>query len=131
MPTHQLFDVRTDDRHRGLQLARRAELDNLGAIGEHREVTGAQVVRVAGADDLEVIGVVDAELTANDVAPVRALAAVIGQALEVRGRIGTDRERLERHRPVIELDVAALDHGQVDLDRGLVLTSAWHGFLLR
>jgi hypothetical protein len=61
---------------------------------------------------------------------VRALAAVVRQALEVRRRIGADRVRLERHSPVVEFDVAALDDRQVDLDRGIILTGAWHGFLL-
>src|SRR3954454_22807169 len=89
------------------------------------------VVRVAGAQDLRVVGVVDPKLAAHHIAPVRALASVVGQAFEVRRWVRTDRKRLERHRPIVELYVAALDDRQVDLDRSLVLAGAWHGYLLR
>ena len=76
------------------------------------------------------VGVADHEPAGPDDAPVRALAAVVGQATEQRRGVDVGAEGLEGDRLVAQFDVAALDLRLVDHDRGFVLARAGHGVLL-
>src|SRR5439155_26663773 len=116
-----------DDGHRLLVLAGRAELDDFGAGSDQRDVPGRRAVGVAGLVDLVVVGEAERDPALDDVAPVRALAAVVGQALEERSPVAILAERLEADRVTPELLVAALHQTHV-LDVGCgFLRSPGHG----
>ena len=72
VPHHRVLD--------DLQLLGRAELDELAAGVGERDVAGREVERVAGLEDLLVVGEAIREPALEDVAPVRALAAVVRAA---------------------------------------------------
>src|SRR3954471_18747379 len=76
-------------------------------------MTRGRVVRVAGFVDLVPIRELERDLAAQHVAPVRALAAVVGEALEERRRVDRLAERLEADRVAVELVVATLHHTHV------------------
>jgi hypothetical protein len=87
-----------DRRHRAVVLVDRADLHQLDRLEGLDEIPGPEVVRLARADDLfGSIGVDDAERTFEQLAPVIALAAIVGQPLE-RRVVGREprRHRLER-----------------------------------
>ena len=102
--------LRATDGHRPVVLLDRAELDQLNRLERLDEVARAQVVGLAGAHDLVGrLGVGDAEGALEQVAPVVALAAVVGQPLE-RRLVGREvgGHRLERDAELAGVDRAAL-----------------------
>ena len=108
--------VLLDDRERLLQLVGGAELDDLGARVQDRRVARADVVGVAGLERLLAVGGLERDLALDDVAPVRALAAVVGQADEQRRQVGVGGVGLEADGvaavEVLEVALVALDlHG--------------------
>src|SRR5256885_7915606 len=66
--------VSSDDLHRAPVLLGRAELDDLGAGLDDRDVPGRGVVGVAGLVALVVVREPERDLAPHHVAPVRALA---------------------------------------------------------
>lgn len=87
--------VLLDDLECLLQFGRGAELDDLGAGVEDRCVAGADVVGVAGFEGLVPVGGLEGELALDDVDPVRALAAVVGETDEEIGEVGVGGVGLE------------------------------------
>jgi len=87
------LDVRMDFGH----LLPRAELKELAAGLRRRYVTRTHVVGVAALVDLVVVGVVDRDLAGEEITPVRARAAIVGQALEQldQGMTLPDRDELD------------------------------------
>ena len=71
-------------------------------------MAGRRVVGVAGLVRLVAVGELERDLALDDVAEVRALAAVVGQALEERRQVGVGRVRLERDRVAVEILEMAL-----------------------
>jgi hypothetical protein len=61
-------------------------------------VAGRRVVGVAGLVGLVAVGELEGEPPLDDVAPVRALAAVVGKVLEERRQVGVLGVRLEPDR---------------------------------
>jgi len=121
-------EVLRHDLHRAPVLRGRAELDDVRPGLDDRHVSGRRVVGVARLVGLLVIGVAERHPAARHVAPVRALAVVVGQPLEQRSRIGVLAERLEPHRVPAELLVAALHHAHVLDLRGALLGSLGHRY---
>ena len=80
-------EVLLHDGHGRLELGRRAELDDARAGGHQRQVSRRRVVGVTRDVGLLVVGPAEGELAGGDDAPVRALAAVVGQPDEVRRRV--------------------------------------------
>ena len=66
-------------------------------------MTRRRVEGVAGFEDLFAIGVAKDQLAADDIAPVRALAAVIWQSLHERRRVDVLAEGREIHRVPVEI----------------------------
>ena len=64
---------------------------------------GRRVERVAGLEDLLAIGVAKGQPAADDVAPMRALAAVVRKPLHEGRRVDVLAERREIHRVAVEL----------------------------
>lgn len=85
------FHVLRHDVERVLELVGRAELHDLGAGVEDRCVARSDVVRVAGLEGLVAGCGLERDLSLDDVAPVRALAAIVGA--------GRRRTASGRHRP--------------------------------
>jgi hypothetical protein len=56
----------------------------------HRDVAGRRVEGVAGVENLITVGVSSGHLAIEDVAPMRALAAVVRKALHQGRRVGSD-----------------------------------------
>src|SRR4051812_22964213 len=119
-------EVPAEHLHRAAVLLGRAELDPLGPRRHDRDVAGGRVVGVAALVDLLAIGVLERHLPADHVAPVRALAAVVGQSLEQRRRVGVLAERLEPDHVAAELLVAPLHHAHVLDLRGRLLRGLRH-----
>jgi hypothetical protein len=108
----------------------RAELDHLGPGGEHRRVAGRRVVDLAGGDGLLAVGGAERDAALDDDAPVRRLAAVVGQAAEERGGVDGLVEALEPDRVLAELLVAPLEAGQLLDVRRRLLADLRHAILL-
>src|SRR5205823_14751966 len=80
LPLHDALPIY--DFHRAAVLLGWAELDDLGSRRDRGRVPGGRVVGVAGLVCLGMAGVREGGLAAYDIAPVRALAAVVGQRSE-------------------------------------------------
>src|SRR4029078_4052293 len=72
----------------------------------------------------------EGDLAGLDDAPMRALAAVVGQALEERGRVAVLGVGLEADGVAVELCIPPLALRQVHHDRGGHLVGAGHWYLL-
>jgi hypothetical protein len=91
-----------------------------------RNVAGRRVEGVAGSEDLLTIRVAKGEAALDDVAPVRALAAIVGGPLEQRRRVDVLAELDETHRVAVDVLVPIL-HGAVVVDlRGALLRYLRH-----
>src|SRR4051794_11633783 len=126
-----LLHVLHHDRLGLLQLLGGAEHHDLGAgLVLDRDVAGRRVEGVAGPEDLLAIRVAKGEAARDDVAPVRALAAVVRQPLEHRGRIDVLAELDEAHRVAVDVRVPIL-HRTVVINLRALLRYLRHGCLLR
>jgi hypothetical protein len=86
------------------QLLGGTEHHELGAgLVHRRDVAGRGVEGVAGLKDLLAIGVAKDQPAADDVAPMRALAAVVWKPFHERCPVDVLAERREIHRVAIEL----------------------------
>src|ERR1700744_4731339 len=96
------------------QLLGGAELHEFAAGVDDRDVAGRQVERVAGFEDLVVVGEAIGNATLEHIPPVRAWAVVVGQPLQQRGAVDV---RIEAD----EVDGVAIDVLVVVLDRAVPL----------
>src|SRR5688500_2957238 len=94
--------VLLDDSQRLLELFGRTELDDLGSGVEERKMNGRNVVGLDGLDDDVAIGAAVLQSSFEHHAPMRALAAVVRQALEECGQIGIGGVGLESDGVAIE-----------------------------
>jgi hypothetical protein len=76
-------------------------------------VAGWGVVRVTRLVHLVPVRKAERDASTDDVAPVRALAAVVGKALEERRRVGALAEVLEADRIAVELPVVPFHHAEI------------------
>ena len=91
--------------------------NSLPGVGQ-RHVAGREVERVAGLEDLLVVGEAVGQPALEHVAPVRALAAVVGQPLEQRRPVDVLAERHEVDRVAVDVLAPLLDDAVVlDLAR--------------
>src|SRR5450755_1454368 len=90
-----------------------------------------RVVGVTGDVGLVVVWPAEGQLAGRHDTPVRARAAVAGQAREVRCGVGVLPEGLEADGVIPEARVPALDLRLVDRDRSGHPAGTWHGVLLR
>src|SRR5215208_1009734 len=95
----RLLHVSRDDLERAAELLGRAELHHFGPGVEDRRVSRTDVVRVAGLEQLFAAARTEPDFPADYVAHVRALALVVGKALEQRCEVGVLGVGLEAHRP--------------------------------
>src|SRR4051794_27948699 len=100
-------------RHGSLVVVGGAELDDVGARLDDRDVPRRRVVGVARLVHLVMVRVTEGHPPALYVPPVRALAAVVRQPAEQWGRVDVLLERLEADRVAAGLAVAALHHPHV------------------
>src|SRR5439155_23887112 len=92
------------------QLFAGAEPQELGAgLVLHRDVAGRDVEGVAGLENLIMVGVPNDLLAFEDVAPMRALAAVVRKALHEGRRVDVREKRRETRSVAVEL-VAQIHH---------------------
>src|SRR5947207_9337148 len=91
------------------QLLARAELDELRAGRDLGRMARRDVERVAGLEDLVAIAVVIGDLAVQHVAPVRAVAPVVRQALQERRAVDVDAERQKVDRVAVDVLVAVFD----------------------
>src|SRR3954454_24040785 len=103
-------EVARHDGHRALVVVGRAELHDVRARLDHRNMTRRRVVGVARLVHLVVVCVAEGHATALDVAPVRALATVVREPAEDRRRVHVLPERLEADGVAAQLPVASLHH---------------------
>src|SRR3954452_17754991 len=121
-----------DVLHQRVVVARRGDLQVLG-VGQRFEVVPRRpVVGLAGLVRRRAIGAVDAHRAADDVAPVVALALVVGQAREQWPRLDALVEAQQADGEVAmvgpaDLGVRALQHGRQVVPRDAVA----HGVLPR
>src|SRR5215207_9239977 len=106
--------VLSDDFHRPCELLGWMELDELAAGEERGSVPGRRVVRVARLVGLGMaVCVGELHLPFEYVAPVRALAAIVGETGEEGRQVDISRVLLETDRvaalPVLEVPLVALD----------------------
>ena len=66
------------DFHRLLILSPGTELDDLAVLFEEDSMSWSQIIHIALAEDLFMVGVLDPKVTLEDVAPMGTLAAIIG-----------------------------------------------------
>jgi hypothetical protein len=108
------------------QLLARAELEVLAPGFGRRNVPGRQVERIAGLEDLLVVREAKGQPALEDISPVRALAAVVGQAPEERGRVDVLAKGHEVDRVAVQVLVPIL-HRAMLLDlRGALLRYLRH-----
>ena len=81
------IDILFDDFHHLAQFLRGTEFDILRTCFHHPEMSRRHIVDVACLIDFLVILEREAQTALDDVAPVRALTAIIWQAFERRGRV--------------------------------------------
>src|SRR5205085_8768078 len=92
------------------QLVGRAEHENLGARAvKHRYVAGRRVEGITLLVLLGPVGVLEYELALEHVAPMRALAAVVGQPLDQRSAVDVGAELREADGVALDL-LAAIGH---------------------
>ena len=94
-----------------MQFVARAELDVFGSCFDERVVALGDVERVAGLEHFVVVGEAEGDLAFEDVAPVRARAAVVGEPLEERRRVDRLREGEEVDRVIVEILVCRSSTG--------------------
>ena len=102
------------------------ELDHLGAGGDARHVARSGNIRIPSSIRLRAIGIAQAQLAAHDETPVRALAAVVGQALEDRRAVRSHVVTFEDDGKVVEFDVATAEHLIFHYNRSFCLTGPRH-----
>src|SRR4029453_11445870 len=79
----------------------------------HRDVTGRRVEGIAGLEHLITVSVPSGHLTLEDIAPMRALAAVVRKPLHQGRRGEVFEDRREAHRVAVQL--AAQIHHRASL----------------
>jgi hypothetical protein len=106
------------------------ELDEERVLLDDHVVTRGQVVRLTGDQRLlRAVGRGDAQAAADDVAPMRALARVVGQPLEQRGGLDARAQALEGEGHPALLDRPRLGDVDLELDRDLLLRIGRHVLL--
>src|SRR3712207_1179479 len=94
------------------------------SLFEDRYVPGCQVVHVAGAQGLFATPVPDPKPAPDDVSPMWARTALVGQPSEERRRIGARGERFQRNAELAPLRLPADHVATLKCDRQIVLGTA-------